>query len=85
MDDGPPPRPQVLWLNIPRPEDTLVLFVVFALMVYLLFLTLLGGQLLAILMSLGSTALSCVVIVGLGRISRIIAEHRQASPVSYPA
>ncbi len=77
-EEGRPRRPQVLWLNIPRPEEIVIVFVVFAIVVYLLFVIMLGGHLLAFLMATLSSVLGCVVIVGLGRISQIIAERRKA-------
>lgn len=92
MEEGAPQppqprRPQVLWLNIPRPEEVVIVFVIFAIIVYLLFALTLGGHLLAGLMALTSSILSCVVIVGLGRISQIISERRKAArgPVVYPS
>ena len=74
---GPAPPPQVLWLNVPRPEEVFIVFVVFALIVYVLFITMLGGHLMALLMAGLSSTLACGVIVGLGRISRIIADRRK--------
>lgn len=66
----------ILRLNIPRPEDVVVLQAVFATISYVLFLIVGIGHILAVTLAFTATLATCLILVGLGKVSEWIARSR---------
>ena len=67
----------VLWLTIPRPEDVVVIYFLFALTTYILFMILGLGHIITIIMTLVNAATNWVLLLILGSLSAWITRSKR--------
>ena len=75
----PPPSSvgrNVLWLTIPRPEDVIVIYFLFALVTYILFMIVGLGHVIAVIMALLNIGVNWIVLLSLGALSSWISRSR---------